>query len=151
MEQLSMRRETFECICVHTCGVFVCLYRCMSTCVHACRCQCWMSCIFQSLYLTILGRVSHWAVAHWLDWSGLSGSSSNLPVSIPSAPGLQTLLWTRLHMDPGNSNSSTYVCVAGTLPIEPLPQPREKLCNTHFYPTRIMFETTQGCPSILIG
>lgn len=59
-----------------------------------------------------LGRVSCWAGAHWFDWSGWSESSSDLPVSLPSAPGSQTLLCTRLHMTWVNSSSSTYVCGA---------------------------------------
>lgn len=57
---------------------------------------------------------------------GWSESSSNLPISLPSAAGLQTLLCTRLHVAPGYSNSSVYVYMAGTLPTKPFPSALRK-------------------------
>lgn len=70
MEQLSMRGDTFECICVHT-HVFVCYsWRCTSTCVHACGWQSWMARVFQSLDLTVFrsGLSLSWGSLIWLEW-----------------------------------------------------------------------------------
>lgn len=135
MEQLSTRRETFESICVHTCGVFLCyLWRCTSPCVHACGCQSWMSCVFQPYCL----RLSCGSLI-WLEWVGQRA------LAICPSPSLQQQVYKHC-----SALDCTWLLATQT-PVfmfiwqvlyQPshFPQPWEKLCDTHFYPGRIMLD-----------